>query len=223
MKNSEILACLNHVPIFLSLNAQEKLALTNIARHVKYTKDEFIYMAGDELDALYIVHAGQVKIMRYTADGKEQVLRILKHGDFFGEDALFINKAVNNFAEITDSAVICKIDQHAFLNIMDKIPAIAPKMLKELSMRLDAAEETLIFNNLKTATAKLAKYLLDHAIGDRVIFTTTKKNISGELGISAETFSRTLQQLNTAGHIKIIRNKEIVITNRLYLLDLVNL
>ncbi len=221
MKNHEVLSCIDHVPIFDALNPNEKNDVTLIAKHEHFAKNDFIYMAGDELEALYIIHKGSVKIIRYTADGKEQVLRVLKHGDFFGETALFGNKKVNDYAEIIDDAVVCKIEQKMFNTIINRTPTIATKMLTELSTRLNEVEATLTFNNLKTADAKLAKYLLDNSKDNIVYFQTTKKNISALLGITPETFSRRLQHFAKQGYVKVITNRQIHIVNRRYLDTLV--
>ncbi len=223
MKQHEVLSCLDHVPIFDALSAQEKHEIILIAKHEHFAKNDFIYMAGDELEALYVVHQGSVKIIRYTPDGKEQVLRVLKHGDFFGETALFGNKKVNDYAEILDDAVVCKIEQSTFSHIINRTPTIATKMLAELSTRLNDVETTMTFNNLNTADAKLAKYLLDNSKNGVIYLQTTKKNISAQLGITAETFSRRLKSLAKDGYIKLVTNREITIINREYLENLVYL
>lgn len=223
MKKNEIQACLDHVPIFDSLSQEEKNEVALIANHRKYSKSDFIYMSGDRLDALYVVHEGSVKIIRYTIENKEQVIRVLKHGDFFGETALFGNKLVNNYAEILEETVICKIERAAFTKIINKTPNIASKMLLELSNRLDYIEETLTFNNLKTAEAKLAKYLLDNQKDGLVELITTKKTISGQLGITPETFSRRLKHFEDKGYIKIISNTKIKIINEKYFEDIIYL
>lgn len=223
MNKNQIQSCIEHVPIFDALNQSEKDEVILLAQHENYGKNEFIYMSGDELEALYVVHKGSVKIIRYTIDGKEQVLRILKHGDFFGETALFANKKVNNYAEILEDTIICKIDQSSFNQMINKKPTIARKMLLELSNRLDYIEESITFNNLKTAESKLAKYLLDNQKNELVKLNTTKKNISAFLGITPETFSRRLKTFENEGHIKQISNTEILIINKKYFEDLIYL
>lgn len=223
MNKNQIQSCIEHVPIFDALNQSEKDEVILLAQHENYGKNEFIYMSGDELEALYVVHKGSVKIIRYTIDGKEQVLRILKHGDFFGETALFANKMVNNYAEILEDTIICKIDQSSFNQMINKKPTIARKMLLELSNRLDYIEESITFNNLKTAESKLAKYLLDNQKNELVKLNTTKKNISAFLGITPETFSRRLKTFENEGHIKQISNTEILIINKKYFEDLIYL
>lgn len=221
MKTSEVLACLDHVPIFDSLTTAEKKEIALIAKHEKYNKNNFIYHAGDTLDALYVVHEGSVKIIKYTADGKEQIIRVLKHGDFFGETALFGEESINNYAEILEDAVICKVERSSFLKIIIKMSTIAKKMLKELSLRLNKLEETLMFANLKTADSKVAKYLLEQSREGMVNLKITKKTISGQLGITAETLSRKISHFHDKKYIEIISNKIIKIKDEDRLIEIV--
>ena len=54
---------------------------------------------------------GKIKMTRYAEDGKEQVIRILSHGDFLGELALFNDSKVNTYAEAIEPAVICLVEK----------------------------------------------------------------------------------------------------------------
>lgn len=223
MKRSEVLACLDHVPIFDALNEHEKNELAKIARHESFNKNDIIYASGDSLHALYVVHDGSVNIVRYTSEGREQVLNTLTHGDFFGEMSLFGFKSVDNYAVVSKDAVICKIDRQAFSKMLTKMTEVSHKMLAELSIRIQKLEETITFNNLKTAEAKLAKYLLDNQVNDLVTLKTTKTIISATLGITPETFSRRLKSLEERGCIKIISNKKIKLIDKNYFEELIYL
>lgn len=223
MNKKEVLACLEHVPIFDALSDAEKNKLATIAVHDKYSKNDYIYTHGDDLDALYVVHEGSVQIVRYSHDGREQVIRVLNHGDFFGETALFGNKKVSDYAEISEDAVVCKIEQKSFKKMIEEMPTIASKMLLELSNRLSYIEEAMTFNNLKTAEAKLAKYLLDNRVDNVVILNSTKKTISAQLGITPETFSRRLKSFEKKRIIKSITNKKIKIIDQESLEELIYL
>lgn len=204
-------SCVAKVPIFQKLTEDELKEIILIAKHSKYSKDDMLYAAGDRLDALYVVNSGQVKINKYTYDGKEQILRVLEHGDFLGEAALFDEQVAKNNAEMLNDVEICRIDRSDFSKILDKVPSIAVKMLKELYNRLESTEDVLTFSTLKSSEAKLAKFLLDEAKDNVVRFKTTKKTIAANLSMTPETFSRKLRQFEDEKYIKIISNKEVEI------------
>ena len=56
--------------------------ISKVTRSVSYKKKEIIYSAGEKSDSLYIVASGKVRIYRLSESGKEQLVRILKAGDF---------------------------------------------------------------------------------------------------------------------------------------------
>ena len=70
--------------------------------------------------------------------------------------------------------------------------------------------------------AKLARLLLDQSKDGIVRFQTTKVNLSSNLGITPETFSRKLKELNDAKLIEIINNKTIKIVDLYGLKQIIN-
>src|SRR5690554_1336682 len=81
--------CVTKVPIFSVLNIEEQEKVHALIVHKKYQKGELILMEGDKQEGLMILHSGKVKVLRYSSDGREQILYILSEGDFFGERNLF--------------------------------------------------------------------------------------------------------------------------------------
>lgn len=55
-----------------------------------YRKNEYIFMAGDDADALFIVQVGTVKVAYVDLNGEEKILSIFQTGDLFGH--LFLGK-----------------------------------------------------------------------------------------------------------------------------------
>ena len=91
--------CITLVPIFHNLTAEEKWEVAQITRQVIVEKGEEIYAMGDDVDSLFVIHSGRVKIYRLSDTGKEQLIRVLRAGDFLGELALFNHAPMNDFAK----------------------------------------------------------------------------------------------------------------------------
>jgi uncharacterized integral membrane protein len=56
--------------------------------HVHFASGEIIFRQGDEGDFVYSIIDGQVEIVREEPEGKEQVIRRMGPGEYFGEMAL---------------------------------------------------------------------------------------------------------------------------------------
>ncbi len=221
-KNLEPFNCIKKVPIFKNLNESEMDEVIMISSHQKLAKGEFIYQSGDSIDKLYVIHEGKIKITRYSEDGKEQIIRILSHGDFLGELALFNEAKVNTFAETIEPCVICLVESQRLKILMTQSPTLSMKMMHELSNRLEKAEAIIEQSNLYSAKAKVAKLLLELVKNNIVRFETTKVNLSSSIGITPETLSRKLKELSDDGYIKVLTNKKIEIKDELGLELIIN-
>ena len=213
-KDLEPVNCIKSVPIFKNLSAEELDKIIMISKHKSLDKGDFIYQSGDMIDSLYVIHQGKVKVARYSDDGKEQVIRILSHGDFLGELALFKTDSVSTYAEAIEPTVVCLVENHRLKELMNQSPTLSMKMMHELLNRLDRAEAVIEQSNLYSADAKLARLLLDTQIHEIVHFKTTKINMSSQLGITPETFSRKLKKFEELGYIKVIDNRTIKILSK---------
>lgn len=221
-KNLEPNQCIKGVPIFKNLSEEELDQIIMIAHHQKFDKGEFIHQAGDMIHRLYVIHQGKVKISRLSEDGKEQVIRLLSHGDFLGELALFSDTQVHTYAQTLEPTVICLVDHQQLKQLMSKSPTLSIKMMVELSQRLEKAEALIENSNLYSALAKVARFLLDIEKNDRATFHTTKVNIASTLGITPETLSRKLREISQTGYIEMINHKSVRITNKQGLIELIH-
>lgn len=221
MSKENASSCIETVPIFKNLTKDELNQVIEISNHKSLEKGKFIFTAGDTLDGLYVVHRGKIKITRYSEDGKEQIIRILSHGEFLGELALFSNETVNTYAEAIEPSIVCMVEHQGLKDLMSKSPLLSFKMMKELSKRLEKAEALIEHSNLYNALAKVTRLLLDLEKENTVLFQTTKVNLSSSIGITPETFSRKLAELSDLGYIEIINNKTIRILDKKGLIGLI--
>ena len=73
---AEVLALLKRVQLFTSLSDEE---LGFVASHLlqrKHASGEVIFTEGDPCAGLYIVQAGNIRIFKSSASGREQVLAV---------------------------------------------------------------------------------------------------------------------------------------------------
>ena len=184
-------------------------------RHLTVSKGEEIYAMDDVVDSLYVIHSGRVKIYRLSDTGKEQVLRVLRAGDFLGELALFNNSLMGDYAEALEESSMCVIDGAALKELLGKYPMIALKILEELSQRLEQTEKLLEDISLHSVERRLAQVLLDLSLEDREIeLEMSKRDLASQIGTTGETLSRRLASFQELGFIDQIGQRRIIIKNR---------
>ncbi|HOE57321.1 MAG TPA: Crp/Fnr family transcriptional regulator [Bacillota bacterium] len=206
--------CIEIVPIFSSLSADEMLEVAGITSQKTYEKGEMIYMAGEKGEKLRVIHTGKVKISRVSDSGKEQVIRILEPGDFMGELSLFSPVPLTDNGEAMEKTTVCIIAGEKIKELMKKYPAIAFKVMEELSKRLEKAESLIEGITLHGVEKRLAAALIrmSNSKGE-VILNMSKGDFASYMGMSQETLSRKLSNFQDMGLIKLIGHRRIILKN----------
>lgn len=207
--------CIERVPIFHNLTHNEMWEIAQITRQVTYQKGEEVYSMGDEVNSLFVIHVGRVKIFRLSDTGKEQVLRVHKAGDFMGELALFSHSPMSDYAQALEECTMCVIDGTSLTELIGKYPIIAFKILEELSKRLETTEQLLEDISLHSVERRLAQALLNLSQGAADIrLEMSKRDLASQIGMTSETLSRKLSSFQELGLIEQIGQRQIVIKDR---------
>lgn len=197
--------CVSIVPIFNHLQTEEMVEVAKNTRRLSLKKGELLHSAGDISDSLYIVHKGKIKVYRLTENGKEQLIRILKPGDFTGELALFSESIHDVYAEAMERTEICSIQRAHLQNLLMKYPNISLKILNEFSNRLNQAEHQMTSFATEEAETRIALYLLQLAEengSSSVQLPMSRKDLASFLGTTPETISRKLAKFEDEGWIR---------------------
>lgn len=202
--------CLSTVPIFQNLTEEESKAVAALVQAKSYQKGDPIFLAGDTTKALFVVKKGKVKITQTSESGREQVVRIIEVGDFFGEMALFDDKPLTSNAEAIMQTELCVLEGSALRGILEKAPQLMLAMLAQLSRRLEKAEILLGQLSNQDVTHRLATYILEHVGSENgYVFEcpVNKTDLASMLGVSRETLSRKLSVFQKEGWIEITGRK----------------
>jgi CRP/FNR family cyclic AMP-dependent transcriptional regulator len=78
------LPLLSDVPIFASLDDDERAVLAKQIDHQHYPAGSTIFRAGEAGGAMYVVRTGRVELWLYDEDKQRVVLADLEEGELFG-------------------------------------------------------------------------------------------------------------------------------------------
>lgn len=211
--------CVSVVPIFMNLSYEEQLEVNKLAKTRKYEKGSYLYQAGNPLNTLSIIHAGSIKISRYSVDGNEQIIHILKPGDFIGESSFLTNETTNDYAIALSDVEVCQIDGNKFKEHIKDKPNILIQILLEISKRLVKTEEKVEEITLLSADKRIVKSILSYEKDDFDL-SISKGEWANELGIKFETLSRSLRTLKNEKLIDLKGQRKIIILDRNLLEDI---
>ncbi len=205
--------------LFTDLSEGQLGAFKDVIVFSTFSKRDVIFLEGDRVEGLYVVRLGRVKLLRASASGKEQIIKILNPGDILGFEIFHGAEFFTNTAIAMEDCELCYISKADFFRIIDSDRGIARKLILSLGRELNEAYERIGNLGLLNAREKLAHLLATLAgeygvrttDGIRLNLTLSRLEIAELLGITQETSIRLLKGFKEEGIIS-IKRKEIVIT-----------
>jgi len=207
---------LRRVPLFSQLAETELARLADVSRERSYPKNSVILFEDDPGDALYMVVAGQVKVVLIGEDGREVILSVLQEGDFFGEMALLDDQPRSAHVIAMQDSNLLVLRREDFQRKLEETPTIAFGLLAELSKRLRRADDKiggLVLLDVNGRVARLLLQMADENDGKSITRRVTHHTIAQMIGSSRETVSRTIRDLADRGLVEVSR-KAILIKDR---------
>lgn len=205
------------IPLFSTLSAAEAAAVQSGLECRRFQRGEDIFKTGARADRLYIVHSGRMKIYKFLPDGREQILYIYSPGDFVGGFNLIKAHAYLYNARALESTVICTLLKTEFDEVVLHNPQILLKIVEKAYERVRWAEELVERLNASSADQKVAGLLLDLMAdfaepsehGVILKLTINREEMGNYTGLSRETVTRKLKQLQEQGLIALHGNKRV--------------
>ncbi len=214
--------CAKKVPIFKTLDDKQIVDIIKMTGHKEFKKGEILCNEGEITSSLFIINEGKVKLSKINKEGKEQILRILSNGSFFGEYYLLSDYEAYNFSAyaITD-VKICTLAKKDLDIIIKNNPEIAIRILGEVSKRLTNTENLVQSLSTNDTESRIAYVLLDLADkygitieqGIEITMPITREEMSKYAGVTRETISRKLHKFADENLITLEGNKIIIINN----------
>jgi CRP/FNR family transcriptional regulator, cyclic AMP receptor protein len=134
---------LRHVPLFESLDDEAARKLCQLLESIDCKANTFLFRAGDEGNAMYVIERGKVRISVQARDGREMTLTELGRGDFFGEMVLFDGQRRSADAIVAEDSRLAVLSREHFLSFVRSSPNVALEMLTALANRLRHTDELL--------------------------------------------------------------------------------
>ncbi len=183
-------------------------ALMPFARNVE------IYGENEPADYLYKVVSGTVRTYKVLVDGRRQIGAFYQPGDMFGLETG--NEHAFSAEAITDCKIIV-IKRSAVAALAAKDNDVARQMWALTARELQRLQDHILVL-IKSAQERVAGFLLEmagRAPGTEAVeLPMSRQDIADYLGLTIETVSRTLTQLEKSAAIAVPTSRRIVLRNR---------
>jgi CRP/FNR family transcriptional regulator len=217
--STPILDLLRRVPYFAGLSDEALAALARVAGARRYGRGQMIFLEGEPCAGLFIVAAGEVKIFKLSAQGREQILQQLGPGSTFNEVAVLDGGPNPASVSATADASLYHISRADVRRLARSYPDLAWALIESLARRtrhLVGMVEDLALRSVKARLARLL--LVEAALGrdageiDRS-HMVSQAEMAARLGTVREMVGRALRDLSDEGLIEFDRHR-IVVMNR---------
>ena len=197
---------LREIPLFNSLTDEEGVRYGKSCIWKSYDEHELVIDIDEETTDVRFVVSGRVRVINRIAVGKEVILGEIEPGQFFGELAALDNESRSANITALYKSRICIVTQQIFLEILERKPDIALKVMRVLSNRIRTvnmrlAEQSFLQtkHRLYAELIRLSKPRLGHEGQRSISPPPTQKELSERIGTRREVVSREINQLTKEG------------------------
>ena len=212
---------LKSVPYFCGLSIAELHSIKEVIFEKTLQRGELVLIEGEPAEVLYLVASGAVKVFKTSAEGKEQILNIVRPGESFNDVSIFDGGPNPASVQAMGPVVLYGIRRSDLEIILRDHPQVALNVTKVLAgqaRHLGSLVEDLSFRHV---IGRVAKILLEHAgDGTGARPRLTQQDMAAMAGTVREVVGRSLKALEEEGAIRLERHR-IVITNKEALKDMV--
>jgi len=193
-----------------SLNGQ----LAMMGAVMPFARNAEIFGEGEPSEYVYKILSGGVRTYKVLSDGRRQIGAFYLPGDVFGLEVG--NEHAFSAEAVVDSEVVV-IKRSALASLAGRNTGVAQELWNMTARELQRAQDHIMLL-VKTAQERVAGFLLEMsarlAASNKVDLPMSRQDIADYLGLTIETVSRTLTQLENAATIALPTSRCIVLRNR---------
>jgi CRP/FNR family transcriptional regulator, anaerobic regulatory protein len=175
--------------------------LKNLGWTLKLVPGQALFHEGDPASRVFTLTRGTLKLYKLLTDGRRQVTGFLHPGDFLG---ITVDDEHAFSAEALEDSQLCSFPRTRFDDFVDDHSAMERQLYRMAAHELAAAQQQLVLLGRKTATERLATFLLQLAqragrspssVAAVIRLPMSRSDIADYLGLTKETVSRVISAL----------------------------
>jgi len=174
-----------------------------------------IYSEGDRADRIFKVVSGAVRTFRLLEDGRRQVNAFYLAGEMFGLEA---GESYHFCAEAIVASQLVVVRRDTLRQHIVSRPELIRDLWRVTASELERAQAHCVLLGRKSAIERVASFLISMNKrtrgGDAIELPMSRQDIADFLGLTIETVSRTMTQLEEQKLIDMPSARRILIRDR---------
>ncbi len=185
-----------------------------IGAPMSFNRNAEIYGENEPAEYLYKVISGAVRTYKVLADGRRQIGAFYLPGDVFGLES---GEQHSFSAEAIVDSKILVVKRSTLENLAARDNEVAHQLWALTSRELRRVQDHIMLL-IKSARERVVAFLLEMAArvpsSNQIELPMSRQDIADYLGLTIETVSRTLSQLETSAAIELPTSRRIILRNR---------
>jgi CRP-like cAMP-binding protein len=202
---------LKSILYFSDLGLTELESIRRLVFEKTADRAEMVLLEGESAANLYFVASGVVKVFKTSAEGKEQILSIVRPGESFNDVPIFDGGLNPASARAMGPVLLYGVKKNDMEAILRDHPQVALNVIKVLARRVRHLVSLVEDLSFKRVVDRVAKILFEH-IGDEMGRgpRLTQQEMAAMAGTAREVVGRSLKALEEGGLIKLDRHRIII-------------
>ncbi|MCG9793487.1 Crp/Fnr family transcriptional regulator [Flavobacterium algicola] len=143
-----------------ALNKNELLQIADCKTSYSVKKGQLLFEEGEAVNGIYCIKAGVCKLSKLSANGKDQIVKLMKPGELLGQRSMISDEPANLSAVALEDMEVCFIPKTEILGFFDNNNKFSMNVMKSICGDLKDADDHTVSMAQKSVKARLAETLL---------------------------------------------------------------
>lgn len=202
-----------------ALSKDELLRMANCKTSYTIKKGEPIFEEGENVNGIYCVKDGVCKLTKLSANGKDQIVKLVKPGELLGQRSMISEEPANLSAVAMEDMEVCFIPKSEVLFFFNQNNQFSMNVMRTICGDLKEADDHMVSMAQKNVKERLAETLLylESTFGKNpdgsLRLHVSREELAGMIGTATESCIRLLSEFNKSKLIE-ISGKKITLLDR---------
>jgi CRP-like cAMP-binding protein len=192
-----------------ALNKEELLKMANCKTSYTIKKGEPIFEEGESVNGIYCIKDGVCKLSKLSANGKDQIVKLVKPGELLGQRSMISDEPTNLSAVALEDMEVCFIPKSEILGFFNNNNQFSMNVMKTICGDLKESDDNMVSMAQKTVKQRLAESLLylEETFGKNedgsLHIQLSREELAGMIGTATESCIRLLSEFAKNGLVNL--------------------
>lgn len=202
-----------------ALSKDELIKMANCKTSYIIKKGEPVFEEGENVNGIYCVKDGVCKLTKLSANGKDQIVKLVKPGELLGQRSMISEEPANLSAVAMEDMEVCFIPKSEVLQFFNQNNQFSMNVMRTICGDLKEADDHMVSMAQKNVKERLAETLLylENTFGKNedgsLRLHVSREELAGMIGTATESCIRLLSEFNKNKLIE-ISGKKITLLDR---------